>query len=71
MRRIGKAFPGIVELRGVDLEMGATFTYPFVAPEGIQYGYKVAKGEKLDKEIVLPTHQIDASNVDQWIGKGF
>lgn len=52
-------------------KMVATFTYHFVAPEGIQYGYKVAKGEKLDKEIVLPTHQIDASNVDQWIGKGF
>lgn len=52
-------------------KMVATFTYHFVAPEGIQYGYKVAKGEKLDKEIVLPTYQIDASNVDQWIGKGF
>ena len=52
-------------------KMVATFTYHFVAPEGIQYGYKVAKGEKLDKEIVLPTHQIDATNVDEWIGKGF
>jgi ribose transport system substrate-binding protein len=52
-------------------KMVATFTYHFVAPEGIQYGYKVAKGEKLEKEIVLPTHQVDATNVDQWIGKGF
>lgn len=52
-------------------KMVATFTYHFVAPEGVQYGYKVAKGEKLDKEIVLPTHQVDATNVDQWIGKGF
>lgn len=52
-------------------EMVATFTYHFVAPEGVQYGYKVAKGEKFDKEIILPTHQVDATNVDKWIGKGF
>jgi ribose transport system substrate-binding protein len=52
-------------------KMAATFTYHFVAPEGVQYGYKVAKGEKLDKEVVLPTHQVDASNVDQFLGKGF
>lgn len=52
-------------------KMVATFTYHFVAPEGVQYGYKVAKGEKLDKEIILPTHQVDATNVDQWVGKGF
>ena len=35
-------------------KMVATFTYHFVAPEGVQYGYKVAKGEKFDaKEIIL------------------
>jgi ribose transport system substrate-binding protein len=52
-------------------KMAATFTYHFVAPEGVQYGYKVAKGEPIEKEIVLPTHQVDASNVDQFLGKGF
>ena len=52
-------------------KMAATFTYHFVAPEGIQYGYKVAKGEALDKEIILPTHQVDASNVADFLGKGF
>jgi ribose transport system substrate-binding protein len=52
-------------------KMVATFTYHFVAPEGVQYGYKVAKGEKLDSEIILPTHQVDASNVDDFLGKGF
>ena len=52
--------------------MVATFTYHFVAPEGVQYGYKVAKGEKLPKRrVILPTHQVDATNVDKWIGKGF
>ena len=54
-----------------DGKMVATFTYHFVAPEGVQYGYKVAKGEEIPKEIVLPTHQVDASNVDQFLGKGF
>jgi len=52
-------------------DMVATFTYHFVAPEGVQYGYRVAKGEKLPKEVILPTHQVDATNVDKWIGKGF
>ncbi len=52
-------------------KMAATFTYHFVAPEGVQYGYKIAKGEKLDKEIILPTHQVDSTNVDQFLGKGF
>ena len=51
--------------------MVATFTYHFVAPEGIQYGYKISKGEKLDKEIVLPTHQVDSSHVAAFLGKGF
>ena len=54
-----------------DGKMVATFTYHFVAPEGIQFGYKVAKGETVKAEIVLPTHQVDATNVDEWIGKGF
>ena len=52
-------------------KMAATFTYHFVAPEGVQYGYKVAKGEPIEKEIVLPTHQVDASNVEEFLGKGF
>ena len=52
-------------------KMAATFTYHFVAPEGVQYGYKVAKGEPIETEIVLPTHQVDASNVEQFLGKGF
>jgi ribose transport system substrate-binding protein len=54
-----------------DGKMVATFTYHFVAPEGIQYGYKVAQGEELPTEIVLPTHQVDASNVADFLGKGF
>jgi ribose transport system substrate-binding protein len=52
-------------------KMDATFTYHFVAPEGIQYGYRIAKGEKLPKEIVLETKQVDASNINAFLGTGF
>jgi len=52
-------------------ELLATLTYPYCAPEGIQYAYKIAKGEKLDKEIELKSTTIDLSNVAQFIGKGF
>lgn len=52
-------------------KLTATFTYHFVAPEGVQYAYKIAKGEKLPTEIVLESKQVDASNVDKFLGTGF
>lgn len=52
-------------------EMDATFTYPYVAPEGIQYAYKVAMGETIDKEIILDSVAITPENVNQYIGKGY
>lgn len=52
-------------------KLAASFTYPFVAPEGIEVAYKVAKGEAVEKEIVLPGKQVDASNIDEMLGKGF
>ncbi len=52
-------------------KMAATFTYPFVAPEGIQVAYKVASGEQVEKVIILPGKQVDASNIDEMLGKGF
>jgi ribose transport system substrate-binding protein len=51
--------------------MVATFTYHFVAPEGIQYAYQVAKGEELPAEIILPTHQVTKENVAEFLGTGF
>lgn len=51
--------------------MVATFTYHFVAPEGIQYAYQVAKGEALPGEIILPTHQVTKENVADFLGTGF
>ncbi|TIP37877.1 MAG: ribose ABC transporter substrate-binding protein, partial [Mesorhizobium sp.] len=36
-------------------KLAATFVYPFVAPEGIETAYKVAKGEQVPPTITLPT----------------
>jgi ribose transport system substrate-binding protein len=53
-----------------DGKMSACFIYPFCAPEGIETAYKMAKGETVDKEIILPTVQVSSENVDQYLGKG-
>src|SRR5690349_18442219 len=54
-----------------DGKLAATFTYPFCAPEGIQYAYNLAIGEQVPDQIVLRSTRVDASNVDQFLGKGF
>ncbi len=54
-----------------DGKMAATFTYHFVAPEGMMYAWDIAQGKTLDAKIVLPTAQIDATNVDEFLGTGF
>lgn len=51
-------------------ELLATLTYPYLAPEGIQYAYKIAKGETVEKEIVVESVLIDASNAEEYTGKG-
>ncbi len=52
-------------------KMVQTVTYPYCAPEAMQYAYKLAKGEKLEEEIVLENKGINLENVDEWVGKGF
>lgn len=52
-------------------KLAATFVYPFCAPEGIEIAYKVAKGEEVPAEVILPGKQVDASNIDEMLGKGF
>ena len=52
-------------------KLAATFTYPFCAPQGIQYAYNLAIGEQVPDQIVLKSNRVDASNVDQYLGKGF
>jgi ribose transport system substrate-binding protein len=54
-----------------DGKLAATFTYPFCAPEGIQYAYNIAIGLQLPDHIVLKSARVDGSNVDQYLGKGF
>jgi ribose transport system substrate-binding protein len=54
-----------------DGKLAATFTYPFCAPQGIQYAYNLAIGEQVPDQIVLKSTRVDASNVDQYLGKGF
>ncbi|MGI0524760.1 substrate-binding domain-containing protein [Rhizobium giardinii] len=51
-------------------KMSACFIYPYCAPEGIQAAHKIAKGEAIEKEIVLPTVEVTSANVDQFVGKG-
>ncbi|PZR00906.1 MAG: ribose ABC transporter substrate-binding protein [Cereibacter sphaeroides] len=56
-----------------DGKLFATFTFPYVAPEGIQYAYKAcvdgAPAEQQD--VILNFATIDQSNAKDWIGKGF
>lgn len=52
-------------------KLAATFTYPFCAPEGIQYAYNLAIGEQVPDQIILKSTRVDATNVDQYLGKGF
>jgi ribose transport system substrate-binding protein len=54
-----------------DGKLTATFTYPYCAPEGIQYAYKVAKGEKVPETVLLDSVAITAANAKEMIGKGF
>ena len=54
-----------------DGKMAATFIYPFCAPEGIEYAYKVARGETVPAEVKLNSTRVDPSNIDQYLGKGF
>ena len=52
-------------------EMGATFIYPFVAPEGIITAFQLATGEAVEPVIILDSQRVDADNVDEFLGKGF
>ena len=54
-----------------DGKLAATFTYPYCAPEGVQYAYKIAKGEKVPEDIVLQSVAVTPENARQMIGKGF
>ena len=52
-------------------DMTATFTYPNGGKEGVEYAYKLMRGEKVPNPLVLESAQVDKTNIDKWIGKGF
>lgn len=53
-------------------DMAATFTYDNAGKEACESAQKLLAGEKnLQKQWVLQTTQIDATNAAQWVGKGF
>lgn len=55
-----------------DGKLFATFTFPWVAPEGIQYAYRICAGEPIEnKTVILDSYTITQENADEWVGKGF
>jgi ribose transport system substrate-binding protein len=54
-----------------DGKIVVTFTYDNAGKEACETAQKLLAGESVDPTWVLPTHTIDASNVDEWVGKGF
>jgi ribose transport system substrate-binding protein len=54
-----------------DGKLFATFTFPYVAPEGIEYAYLACIGKPVKGDIILKSATITKDNVNDWIGKGF
>lgn len=51
--------------------IAATFVYSYLAPGAVILAHKIARGEKVDKEIVVPSPAVTADNIDKFIGTGF
>jgi ribose transport system substrate-binding protein len=54
-----------------DGKLFATFTFPYVAPEGIEYAYLACIGKPVKGDVILQSNTITKDNVNDWIGKGF
>jgi ribose transport system substrate-binding protein len=54
-----------------DGKIVVTFTYDNAGKEACESAAKLLAGETIDPTWVLPTNTIDATNVADWIGKGF
>lgn len=54
-----------------DGKIVVTFTYDNAGKEACETAKKLLAGQTVEKQWVLPTNTIDASNVDQFLGKGF
>lgn len=51
-------------------EMAFTVVYPYCAPEGVEYAYKILTGEDVPARVELDTAVVSADNIDEWVGKG-
>ena len=54
-----------------DGRMAATFTYDNAGREACQSAQLLLSGQEIDPEWVLETNQIDETNAEEWIGRGF
>jgi ribose transport system substrate-binding protein len=52
-------------------QMAATFTYDNAGKEACESAARLLAGETIDPIWVLETNQIDQTNAEEWIGKGF
>ena len=85
MRGISKRFPGVVALRHASVRVRRGEVLGLAGENGagrstlnvmvLSGAYPDGRPGGLDRSsmptIVLPTHQVDATNVDEWLGKGF
>lgn len=54
-----------------DGRMAATFTYDNAGKEACESASKLVAGEEIEPTWVLETNQIDSTNAEEWVGKGF
>ncbi|MGK9052593.1 substrate-binding domain-containing protein [Neorhizobium sp. CSC1952] len=54
-----------------DGKLFATFTFPYVAPEGVEYAYLACIGKPMKGDVTLNSATITVDNVKDWVGKGF
>lgn len=52
-------------------DLAATLTYHYCAPEGMMYAKMIYDGVPVASNVTMHTKRIDATNVDEWLGKGF
>jgi len=50
--------------------LGFTIVYPYVAPEGAQYAWRILNGETVPKRVLLDTTLVEINNVGEWAGRG-
>jgi ribose transport system substrate-binding protein len=54
-----------------DGRMAATFTYDNAGQQACESAQQLLSGLELEPEWVLETNQIDETNAEEWVGKGF